>query len=170
MVSLTTKFTRRYRFCASHRLHSEQLTEADNRTVYGKCNNPFGHGHDYVLDVTVAGPTDPATGLLLRTADLDQLVNSEILTVFSYRNLNQDVAEFSRLVPTTENVALVIAGRLRNRWKDFFPYSSAWLCGISMQETDRNSFEVVVPRVPSPPHLQASRAQTSLNESVIVNA
>ena len=109
MVSLTTKFTRRYRFCASHRLHSEQLTEADNRTVYGKCNNPFGHGHDYVLDVTVAGPTDPATGLLLRTADLDQLVNSEILTVFSYRNLNQDVAEFSRLVPTTENVALVIA-------------------------------------------------------------
>ena len=69
-----TRLTRRYRFSASHRLHSAELTEAENTRLYGKCNNPFGHGHDYVLEVSVTGEVDPATGLLLPVNRLDRLV------------------------------------------------------------------------------------------------
>jgi 6-pyruvoyltetrahydropterin/6-carboxytetrahydropterin synthase len=163
---VTTTLTRRYRFSASHRLHSELLTEAENQTTFGKCNNPYGHGHDYVLEVSVTGELNPATGLIVRLSLLDQLVHDEVLTSFSHRNLNQDVVEFQRLVPTTENVALVIAARIRDRWSTYFTYSSAHLSSISILETDRNSFQVVVPR----PQLRASGAPIQENESVIVNA
>jgi 6-pyruvoyltetrahydropterin/6-carboxytetrahydropterin synthase len=161
-----TTLTRRYRFCASHRLHSESLSEAENDRIYGKCNNPYGHGHDYVLDVSVTGELNATTGLIVRLVDLDRLVRAEVLAAFSYRNLNQDVAEFGELVPTTENVALVIAGRLKKCWRDYFPYSSAQLSGISMQETERNSFEVVIATAAAPDPV----VFCSMNESVIVNA
>jgi 6-pyruvoyltetrahydropterin/6-carboxytetrahydropterin synthase len=166
MTNGLTKMTRRYRFCASHRLHSESLSEAENQRVFGKCNNPYGHGHDYVLDVAVTGELNATTGLIVRLSDLDRLVKTEILAGFSYRNLNQDVAEFTELVPTTENVALVIAERLSQCWADYFPYSSARLSGISMQETERNSFEVVISKTAPPVPAVFSK----LNESVIVNA
>jgi 6-pyruvoyltetrahydropterin/6-carboxytetrahydropterin synthase len=161
-----TTLTRRYRFCASHRLHSGWLSEAENQRIYGKCNNPYGHGHDYVLDVSVTGELNATTGLIVRLADLDRLVSAEILSGFSYRNLNLDVREFADLVPTTENVALVVAAKLNGHWSDYFPYSSARLSGISIQETDRNSFEVLVPEHSRFPH--AERAES--NESVTVNA
>ncbi len=163
-----TTFTRRYRFCASHRLHSEALSDADNTRIFGKCNNPFGHGHDYILDVSVTGQLNATTGIILRTADLDRLVNAEVLSDFAYRNLNTDVAEFANLVPTTENVAVVIAARLRKCWADYFPYSSAHLSGISIHETDRNSFEVVIPKPAAPDKISALLSE--VNESVIVNA
>jgi 6-pyruvoyltetrahydropterin/6-carboxytetrahydropterin synthase len=158
--------TRRYRFSASHRLNSELLTEAENQSTFGKCNNPYGHGHDYVLDVSVTGEPNPATGLIVRLSLLDKLVQDEILTSFSYRNLNRDVPEFQRLVPTTENVALVIAARLRARWAPYFTYSSAHLSSISIHETDRNSFEVLLPHPAAFPQV----ASVEQNESVIVNA
>jgi len=139
-----TTLSKRYRFCASHRLHSSSLSEAENESTYGKCNNPFGHGHDYAVDVSVTGEADPRTGLIISLPDLDRFVAAEILAGFAYRNLNVDVAEFQSLVPTTENLALVIAGRLGQRWPDYFPNSSARLSGIFIQETDRNSFEVHV--------------------------
>ncbi len=166
-----TTINRRYRFCASHRLHSASLSENDNDRVYGKCNNPYGHGHDYVLDVAVTGELNATTGLIVRLTELDQLVKTEILDSFSYKNLNTDVPEFASLVPTTENVALVIAERLKNSWKRYFPYSSAYLSCISMQETDRNSFQVFVPK-PSQarPLTHKASALTETNESVIVNA
>ncbi len=163
-----TTITRRYRFCASHRLHSESLSDAENNRIFGKCNNPFGHGHDYVLDVSVTGQLNATTGLILRIADLDRCVQAEVLSDFSHRNLNTDVAEFADSVPTTENVALVIAARLRKGWADYFPYSSAHLSGISIHETDRNSFEVLIPKSAAADQVAAQLSEE--NESVIVNA
>jgi 6-pyruvoyltetrahydropterin/6-carboxytetrahydropterin synthase len=161
-----TTVSRRYRFCASHRLHSDLLRPADNQRIYGKCNNPYGHGHDYTLSISVTGELNATTGLIVRLTDLDRFVAKEILARFAYRNLNCDLSEFALLVPTTENVALVIADKLQQRWADYFPYSSAYLSGISIEETDRNSFEVRLPKQSSLP--KAKRVES--NESVIVNA
>ncbi len=96
--------TRRYRFCASHRLHNEALTDEANLRIYGKCDSPFGHGHNYVLEVTVKGPIDQETGMVFDLVALDGIVEKEVLERFDYTNLNLDVENFSRRVPTTENV------------------------------------------------------------------
>jgi 6-pyruvoyltetrahydropterin/6-carboxytetrahydropterin synthase len=137
--------TRRYPFSASHRLHSPGLSPDENARIYGKCNNPFGHGHDYILEVTVTGQVDPCTGLVVPIRRLDQLVDGQILQRIAYRNLNADVSYFASQVPTTENIALVIARVLTQSWKDFFPETPAYLRRIHIQETGRNSFEVVLP-------------------------
>lgn len=155
--------TRRYRFCASHRLHSSSLSEAENQRIYGKCNNPYGHGHDFILDVGVTGEINATTGLVIRMGDLDRLVSSEILTQLDYRYLNSDVREFTALVPTTENLALVIAGRLREKWSEYFPYSSASVSGIYIQETERNGFEVLLSTT------KPARIPAEISESVILN-
>lgn len=160
-----TTITRRYRFSASHRLHSDQLSSQENQRVYGKCNNPFGHGHDYILNVSVAGQTD-ADGLIVNLQQMDRLVAEEVLAPFSHRNLNEDVSEFKQLVPTTENLTLVIAARLKARWPEYFSYSSAHLHSISMFETERNSFEVLLPAAPG----HSNQAAIDSKESVIVNA
>jgi 6-pyruvoyltetrahydropterin/6-carboxytetrahydropterin synthase len=136
------RLTRRYRFCASHRLNSADLTEDQNRELYGKCNNPHGHGHDYALDITVAGTVDEETGLLLRLQDLDSLIGESILREFDHRNLNQDVAEFSGLVPTSENLARVIENRLKEKWPSHFSAGSPVLEKVSLHETKRNRFEL----------------------------
>lgn len=134
------RLTRQYRFAASHRLHSDRLSEAGNRAVYGKCNNPFGHGHDYVLQVTANGPVSEQTGLTLRLADLDTLVESAVLVDVRDRNLN-DLADFQHLVPTTENLAAVAELRLRARWRGAFPGEWPQLVGVRILETRRNTFE-----------------------------
>jgi len=139
-----TTFTRLYRFAASHRLHSPALSDAENHSLYGKCNNPYGHGHDYVLEVTAVGPIDPISGRLLPLASLDRLVEEKVLQLFRNRNINLDVAEFAELVPTTENVALVIARLLQQHWAAYLPGSSARLARVHIQETARNGFEVLL--------------------------
>ena len=136
------RLTRRYRFSASHRLHSDQFSEARNRELYGKCNNPFGHGHDYVLDVTVSGPVDAATGQAVRVAALDRLVRHGVLADFEQRNFNEDVREFSCAVPTSENIIAVIEDRLKKRWASEFPGPWPRLERISLQETRKNRFEL----------------------------
>ena len=98
------RLTRRYRFSASHRLHSDQLTEAENDVTYGKCNNPYGHGHNYVLEVTVQGPVDGITGRVADLPSLDDFVQKEIVSRYDHRNLNEQVEELSGVVPTTEVV------------------------------------------------------------------
>lgn len=133
------RLTRRYRFCSSHRLHSPALTDAENRDVYGKCNNPHGHGHNYVLDVTVAGPVDAETGKLADTKALDRLVNEQVVLAFDHRDLNR---EMPRAVPTTENLAAEIRARLRAGWKDAFPDGAPALAGVRIHETKRNIFEL----------------------------
>jgi len=137
-----TTMTRRYRFSASHRLHSPEFSEAQNEGLYGKCNNPFGHGHDYVLEVTAAGEVDDRTGLLCPVKTLDSLVKEQILDVFSHRNLNLDLPQFSRLVPTTENMALVVTELLQEGWAKRLG-SRVKLHRIHIQETDRNGFDVL---------------------------
>jgi 6-pyruvoyltetrahydropterin/6-carboxytetrahydropterin synthase len=125
---------RRYAFAASHRLHSSQLSEDENWRAYGKCNNPYGHGHNYIVEVAVSGPVDPETGMIANLADLDSYVQREVLDAFDHTYLNEQVAAFQEIVPTTENVAREIFRRLEN-----FP--SARLERIKIQETSLNSFE-----------------------------
>ncbi|MCU1260802.1 MAG: hypothetical protein JWO80_3687, partial [Bryobacterales bacterium] len=110
------RVTRRYQFAASHRLHSESFSEEKNRAVFGKCNNPYGHGHDYEIFVTARGPVDERTGRALDPARLDELVDREIVAAFHHKNMNLDVPAFARTVPTTENLAIEIARRLTEKW------------------------------------------------------
>ena len=138
-----TASTRRYRFSASHRLHTPELSAADNARIYGKCNNPFGHGHDYVLSITVAGPADPETGLAVKRSELDRLANDRIVAAFANRNFNADVPQFAALVPTTENIARIIACELERFWPDYIS-NAARLIRVHVQETDRNGFEILV--------------------------
>jgi 6-pyruvoyltetrahydropterin/6-carboxytetrahydropterin synthase len=137
-----TTVTRRYYFSASHRLHLPALSEVENEQLYGKCNNPFGHGHDYVLDVTVQGAIDPLTGQIVLRHELDQLVREQVLNVFEHRNINFDLPQFEHLVPTTENIALVIMELLWEHWSDYIS-GPARLRGVHIQETDRNGFEIL---------------------------
>lgn len=137
-----TTVTRRYSFPASHRLHSPELSVAENARVFGKCNNPFGHGHDYVLEVTVAGTVNPETGLILPLSKLDRLVQETVLERFAHRNINLDVPQFASLVPTTENVILVIAELLRQNWNVYLGDTAGRLMRLCMHETERNVFEV----------------------------
>jgi len=134
--------TRRYRFSASHRLHSASLSERENARVYGKCNNPFGHGHDYVLEVSVRGPLDDETGRIVDLETLDGLVRSEILDQFEHKNLNTDVPPFANAVPTTENVILEVRRRLAGGWTRAFPAGAPSLAKVRIEETKRNTFEL----------------------------
>jgi len=112
--ALKIELGRRYRFAASHRLHTSQLSEEENCRVYGKCNNPFGHGHNYVLEINVSGELDPATGMIANLADLDSFVEHQIIEPFDHRYLNEEVAAFRETVPTTENLCIEIFQRLKN--------------------------------------------------------
>jgi 6-pyruvoyltetrahydropterin/6-carboxytetrahydropterin synthase len=136
------RLTRRYRFSASHRLHAANLSESENRELFGKCNNPYGHGHDYVLDVSVEGRLDPSTGQVVRLADLDRLVKDRVLRDFEHRNLNADVPEFEEIIPTSENIVRAIETRLREKWASAFAAEAPRLTGIRLQETRRNRFEL----------------------------
>jgi 6-pyruvoyltetrahydropterin/6-carboxytetrahydropterin synthase len=141
-----TSLTRRYSFSASHRLHLPDLSEEENEGLYGKCNNPFGHGHDYLLEVTAQGMADPLTGQIALRHELDALVRERVLDIFEHRNINLDVPQFAASVPTTENIALVIADLLREHWYVYLS-GTARLSRIHIQETDRNGFEVLIPPV-----------------------
>ena len=135
------RVTRRYRFSASHRLHSVQLGEAENRALYGKCNNPYGHGHNYRIDVSVRGPLD-AAGRAVDTKRLDELVGRQVLRSFDHRNLNAEVPAFGAVVPTSENLSVEICRRLKQHWKEVFPGEWPKLEKIRIEETPRNIFEV----------------------------
>jgi 6-pyruvoyltetrahydropterin/6-carboxytetrahydropterin synthase len=126
--------TKRYWFSASHRLHSESMTDRENQAVYGKCNNPHGHGHNYALEVTMAGPVDPKTGMVCNLADLDDFVNSKILERFGHENLNT-LQEFQGVVPTTENLCIELYNILERGFRH------AQIEKVRMEETMLNSFE-----------------------------
>ncbi|MCU1234808.1 MAG: hypothetical protein JWP63_2775 [Candidatus Solibacter sp.] len=136
------RVTRRYEFAASHRLHSEQLSEDENRRLYGKCNNPYGHGHNYVIEVSVRGPSDEATGRAVDTALLDGLVKREVVQPFDHHNLNKEIAAFGDVVATSENLGIEICRRLKRNWKEVFPGEWPKLEKIRIGETARNIFEV----------------------------
>ncbi len=136
------RLTRRYRFSASHRLHAAAFSAEENRALYGKCNNPYGHGHNYVLEVSVRGPVDAESGRAADVAALDALVRGQVLDAFDHRDLNAEVPAFAHAVPTTENLAVEIRGRLVKSWSDAFPGAWPKLERIRIEETKRNSFEL----------------------------
>jgi 6-pyruvoyltetrahydropterin/6-carboxytetrahydropterin synthase len=125
---------RRYRFAASHRLHSSKLSEEENCHIYGKCNNPYGHGHNYTVEVRVSGAVDPATGMIANLADLDAFVDERVIEPFDHRSLQDEVPAFREVVPTTENLCIEIFRRL-------MPFPGAKLESIRVEETSNNSFE-----------------------------
>ena len=126
--------TRRYRFSASHRLHSDAMSAEENVSTYGKCNNPHGHGHNYTLEVTVSGPVDERTGMVCNLVDLDGFVRREILERFGHQNLNC-LAEFAAAVPTTENLCVAVFDILQRGFR------LAHLERVRFEETMMNSFE-----------------------------
>jgi 6-pyruvoyltetrahydropterin/6-carboxytetrahydropterin synthase len=126
--------TRRYRFSASHRLHSPDLSPEENRAVYGKCNNPHGHGHNYALEVTVSGPVNDRTGMVCNLVDLDGYVEREVISRYHLENLNH-LQEFARIVPTTENLCVEIFEILQRG------FHLAHLDKVRLEETMMNSFE-----------------------------
>jgi 6-pyruvoyltetrahydropterin/6-carboxytetrahydropterin synthase len=131
---MNVTFTRRYHFSASHRLDCEALSPQENRDVYGKCNNPHGHGHNYRVEVTVRGSIDPATGMVMNMTELDALVGGSVVERFHLANLNADPL-FQQELPTTENLCraihrLVVAGLPQGK-----------LDRIRIEETENNFFE-----------------------------
>jgi len=126
--------TRRYMFSASHRLHSDAMSDAENVAIYGKCNNPYGHGHNYALEVTVSGQVDSSTGMVCNLADLDQFVEREVLSRYHLENLNT-LKEFAQTVPTTENLCVEIFEILQRG------FQNAHLDRVRLEETLMNSFE-----------------------------
>ena len=131
---LQIELGRRYHFAASHRLHTPLLNEEENCRIFGKCNNPHGHGHNYTLEIRVSGQVDPATGMIANLSDLDGFVQREVLDAFDHQSLNEDVAAFRNKVPTTENLCIEIFQRLKS-----FP--KAKLEAVRVHETSNNSFE-----------------------------
>jgi 6-pyruvoyltetrahydropterin/6-carboxytetrahydropterin synthase len=126
--------TRRYRFSASHRLHSEGMSAEENQRTYGKCNNPHGHGHNYTLAVTVSGQVDEPTGMVCNLADLDAFVHENIVGKFDHENLNT-LGQFAQSVPTTENLCVAIYDILQRG------FTKAHLEKVRLDETMMNSFE-----------------------------
>jgi 6-pyruvoyltetrahydropterin/6-carboxytetrahydropterin synthase len=132
-ICMKAYLNRRYRFSASHRLHSGQMSDAENRSTYGKCNNPHGHGHNYVLEVTFSGQVDE-NGMVCNLADLDDCVHRHVVTRFDLENLKMQEA-FASSVPTTENLCTVIYDILKREFR------LAHLEKVRLEETMMNSFE-----------------------------
>ena len=126
--------TRGYKFSASHRLHSDAMSDAENAATYGKCNNPHGHGHNYALEVTVSGQVDESTGMVCNLVDLDGFVQREIVERFDLQNLNT-LPEFAEAVPTTENLSIAVYDILQRGFR------LAHLERVRFEETMMNSFE-----------------------------
>ena len=136
------RVTRRYRFSSSHRLHVAALSDRENRELYGKCDNPYGHGHNYEIEISARGPVDSRSGRTLDPAVLDRLVNEQVLRTFDHRNLNAEIEVFQNIVPTTENLVHEIFRRLKANWKASFPGAWPVLDKIRIAETPRNIFEI----------------------------
>ncbi len=131
--------SRRYHFSASHRLHSEAYSEPENREMYGKCNNPHGHGHNYIVEVTAGGQVDTETGMVCDMVKLDDAVRKNIVTRYDHTNLNLD-EDFQRLVPTTENLCIAIHERLAPVFCSG-ELGKLDLVRVRVEETNNNSFE-----------------------------
>ena len=132
------RLTRAYHFSASHRLHLDSLSEEENFELFGKCNNPFGHGHNYRLEITVEGQVDSASGRVVDPIALDRLVHRSVVADYDHRYLNEDVPEYRALNPTTENIVSSIQRRLDAHWPGDFPR----LAHVRVQETKRNVIEM----------------------------
>lgn len=127
------KVCRRETFNAAHRLFNPTFDDAKNEAIFGKCNNPNYHGHNYTLETWVEGEIDPETGYVIDLKILSDIVNSEVKEAFDHRNLNLDCPEFKDLIPTAENIALVIWNKLRAK------IDPKYKLEVRLWETERNS-------------------------------
>jgi 6-pyruvoyltetrahydropterin/6-carboxytetrahydropterin synthase len=132
------RLTTKYEFAAAHRLHTPHLTDDENNRLFGKCNNPRGHGHNYGLEVTVEGEPDAQSGEIIAPSILDAIVDSEVFTRFDHKHLNEDCPEFVNMIPTSENLARVIFDVLQKRLQQ----EGCRLAKIGLHETQKNYFEV----------------------------
>ena len=130
MASLTKSFG----FSAAHRLHSPDLSDEENKELFGKCNNIHGHGHNYELEVSIHGSIDPQTGMIMDLAKLMQIVQEEVLDRFDHKHLNLDTEEFRSLNPTGENIVKII-------WDLLHPRLGTHLTRVGLWETPKNFFE-----------------------------
>lgn len=130
--------TRRETFSACHRLHSHVLSDQENNDVFGKCNNPNGHGHNYVLEVTVVGHVDPSTGMVMNITDMKALIATHVLDLVDHKHLDLDVDYFrtKNLVSTTENLAVFVWQQLSAQLEQH--YSDVQLYEIKLYETEKN--------------------------------
>lgn len=124
--------TRRLHFSASHRLHSDKLSEMENEEIYGLCNNPLGHGHNYEIEVTVAGEPDPKTGMVIDLKDLKDIVNRHVVDRVDHKHLNHDVDFLRGVIPTAENLAVAFWQVLHDK------FENCRLTEIKLYETPRN--------------------------------
>ena len=129
--------SRRYRLSASHRLHTAAFSDEQNRAAYGKCNNPHGHGHNYIIEITFGGPVDPLSGMVCDLGALDTFAREHLLSRFDHQNLNT-LAEFQSSVSTTENFT-------REVHRIFSAFPHAQLTRVRIEETSNNSFEYTGP-------------------------
>jgi len=104
--------TRKAEFSAAHYYHNPDLTPEENQRIFGKCNNPHGHGHNYMLEVTVRGTVDPRSGFVVDLKQLKDIMHREVLDALDHRFLNKEIPEFFKTIPTTENLAIAIWRRL----------------------------------------------------------
>jgi len=131
---MSAYFGRRYTLSASHRLHAASLTDDQNRAAYGKCNNPHGHGHNYIVEILVGGTVDPETGMVINLVALDEVVRTRVTNRFDHTNLNLDPL-FANQVPTTENLCKTVYNLLNNA----IPTGN--LEYVRVEETENNFFE-----------------------------
>ncbi len=127
------KVCRRETFNAAHRLYNPRFDDAKNEAIFGKCNNPNYHGHNYTLLVCVDGPIDPETGYVIDLKILSDIIDEEVKEAFDHKNLNLDCPEFENIIPTAENICVVIWNKLRKRLDNTFELE------LTLWETDRNS-------------------------------
>ena len=135
------RLTRRYRFAASHRLHAAELSDEENRALYGKCNHPYGHGHNYVVEVSARGPADEA-GRAVDLGLLDELVQRHVVAELDHRDLNSEIERFASEVPTSENLAREVCRRLKQNWSGAFAGEWPRLERVRVGETRKNTFEI----------------------------
>jgi 6-pyruvoyltetrahydropterin/6-carboxytetrahydropterin synthase len=134
--------SRRYHFSASHRLHTRSYDAAQNLAVFGKCNNPHGHGHNYTVQVTLSGPVDPTTGMVCDLAQLDAFAQTNLLARFDHTNLNT-LDCFANKVSTTENLSIEV-------YRIFKDFAAAHLERVHIEETSNNSFDYAGETTPAP--------------------
>ena len=131
----TVTVTRRLHFNAAHRVHNPALSDSENTRLFGKCNNPNWHGHNYTLDVSVTGEVDPKTGYVVDLAKLKEIVNREVVDKVDHRNLNLEVDFMRDKIPTTENIVVAI-------WRVLAPaVAPARLERLVLHATDNNAAE-----------------------------
>jgi 6-pyruvoyltetrahydropterin/6-carboxytetrahydropterin synthase len=127
------------KFSAAHRYHSDELSEEENRRVFGKCHRPHGHGHNYRLEVTVGGQVDPVTGMVMNLADLDRVLRELVVEPLDHGFFNYDVEHFARVVPTCENIVLWLRDLLSPALKEI----GVELRGIRLHESEDLYAEVL---------------------------